>query len=96
MLHLHNQQETVKSLQTCNNSLSNYALGWSNLVFLVLRIPPLEAKQGRIFKLTSGGILRNQLAIEEFQQTVGDFSEEEGGVLPLERQPTFHCTTDHD
>ena len=34
--------------------------------------------------------------MEEFQQTVRDFSDEEGGVLPLERQPTFHCTTNRD
>ena len=40
--------------------------------------------------------MRNQPAMEDFQQTVGDFSDEEGGVLPLERQPMFHRTADRD
>ena len=39
--------------------------------------------------------LRNQPAMEEFQQTGGYFSNE-GGVSPLKRQPTFHHTADHD
>ena len=39
--------------------------------------------------------MRNQSTIEEFHQIVEDFSNEEGGVLPLERQPIFHCTI-HD
>ena len=32
--------------------------------------------------------------MEDFQETVGDFSNEGGGVLPLDRQP--HRNTDHD
>ena len=40
--------------------------------------------------------VRNQPAMEDFQQTVGDFSDEDGGVLPLEKQSMFHCTTDCD
>ena len=40
--------------------------------------------------------VRNQPPMEEFQQIVGDFSDEESGVLPLERQPKFHHSTNHD
>ena len=40
--------------------------------------------------------MRNQPAMEDFQQTVGDFSDEDSGVLPLEKQLMFHCTTDCD
>ncbi|RVW58988.1 Transposon Ty3-I Gag-Pol polyprotein [Vitis vinifera] len=40
--------------------------------------------------------VRNQSPMEEFQQIVGDFSDEESGVLPLERQPKFHHSTNHD
>ena len=32
--------------------------------------------------------------MEDFQETIGGFSNEESGVLPLERQP--HHNTDHD
>ena len=34
--------------------------------------------------------------MEEFQQTIGDFLDEEGKVLPFKRQLTFHHTIDYD
>ena len=34
--------------------------------------------------------------MEEFQQTIGDFLDEEGKVLPFKRQLTIHHTIDYD
>ena len=40
--------------------------------------------------------LVHQISPLEAKKTIEDFLDKEGGVFPLERQQTFHCTIDRD